>query len=137
MYRNIYRNMGFPYCNISQYTFWHIVAPLANMVKTNKCYFFLRYHIRLRNTACYLLKCRQQNLCLQNFQKCLVQVISYWLFKEYKANSVYPDEVAHNEPPHLDLRCLQFNYMYLKVGSCPNDDISVQFFFVLFRVVFE
>ena len=24
-----------------------------------------------------------------------------------RANSVDPDEVAHNEPPHLDLRCLQ------------------------------
>ena len=25
-----------------------------------------------------------------------------------KANSIDPDEVAHNEPPHLDLHCLQF-----------------------------
>ena len=24
------------------------------------------------------------------------------------ANSVDPDEVAHNEPPHLDLLCLPF-----------------------------
>ena len=25
------------------------------------------------------------------------------------ANSVDPDEVAHNEPPHLDLHCLPSN----------------------------
>ena len=25
------------------------------------------------------------------------------------ANSVYLDEVAHNEPPHLDLHCLPSN----------------------------
>ena len=22
------------------------------------------------------------------------------------ANSIFPDEVAHNEPPHVDLHCL-------------------------------
>ena len=26
--------------------------------------------------------------------------------KDKRANSVDPDEVAHNEPPHLDLHCL-------------------------------
>ena len=29
------------------------------------------------------------------------------IFKDKKAKSVYPDEVAHNKPPHLDLGCLQ------------------------------
>ena len=28
-------------------------------------------------------------------------------FKDYRANSVDLDEVAHYEPPHQDLRCLQ------------------------------
>ena len=27
--------------------------------------------------------------------------------KTYRASSVDPDEVAHNEPPHLDLHSLQ------------------------------
>ena len=29
------------------------------------------------------------------------------MFHIEKANSVDPDEVAHNEPPHLDLHCWQ------------------------------
>ena len=29
--------------------------------------------------------------------------MSYSEFREQRANSVDPDEVAHNEPPHLDL----------------------------------
>ena len=33
----------------------------------------------------------------------------YWKFKDKWANSVDPDEVAHNEPPHLDLYCLQLD----------------------------
>ena len=41
------------------------------------------------------------------FQKCFAQAILYWEFEDQRANSVDPDEVAHNEPPHLDLRCLQ------------------------------
>ena len=28
-------------------------------------------------------------------------------YRDRGQNSVNPDEVAHNEPPHLDLRCLQ------------------------------
>ena len=33
--------------------------------------------------------------------------ISYRDFKEKRANCVDPDEMAHNEPPHMDLWCLQ------------------------------
>ena len=40
-------------------------------------------------------------------KKCIVQYISYWEFKEYRANSVDLDEAAHYEPPHQDLCCLQ------------------------------
>ena len=39
-------------------------------------------------------------------------------FKEQLANIVDPDEVAHNEPPHLNLRCLQvqpFHFRRLRV----------------------
>ena len=28
------------------------------------------------------------------------------------ANSIDPDETAHNEPSHLDLRCLTFSLSY-------------------------
>ena len=46
----------------------------------------------------------RQNLCLQNFED-----RSYWEAKEEQADSVDPDEEAHNEPPHLDLYCLQIH----------------------------
>ena len=35
------------------------------------------------------------------------QAISYLEFKDWRANSVDLDDVAHYEPPHQDLRCLQ------------------------------
>ena len=38
-------------------------------------------------------------------------------YKEYRAVSVDSDEVAHDEPPHLNLHCLQiqlFSYLELK-----------------------
>ena len=59
------------------------------------------------NLTLSLPKSRRQNFHLQILQKVSVQDISYWDFKDYRANSVDLDEVAHNEPPHLDLRCLQ------------------------------
>ena len=34
--------------------------------------------------------------------------VSYGQFKDLRTNSVDPDEAAHNELPHLGLRCLQF-----------------------------
>ena len=30
-----------------------------------------------------------------------------------KVNSVYPDEVAHYEPPHLDLHCFQNSTVFI------------------------
>ena len=41
-----------------------------------------------------------------NFKKCLVSATLYCEFKNYRANSIDQDEVAHYEPSHLDLRCL-------------------------------
>ena len=35
------------------------------------------------------------------------------IFKDKRANSVDPDEVAHNEPPNLDLGCLQIQLFSL------------------------
>ena len=42
--------------------------------------------------------------CIQNdtYIKCMISVTKIAEF----ANSVDLDEVAHNEPPHLDLHCL-------------------------------
>ena len=38
-------------------------------------------------------------------------------FKTKRANSVDPDEVAHDEPPHLALHCLQTQLLSLLVLS--------------------
>ena len=48
-----------------------------------------------------------------NFQKiCNPSYISYWEFKDHRANSVDLDEVAHDEPPHQDLYCLQIQLFW-------------------------
>ena len=36
---------------------------------------------------------------------------------DWRANSVDPDEVAHDEPPHLDLHCLQIQLYFISVCS--------------------
>ena len=41
------------------------------------------------------------------WKKSYVQAIPYWEFKDQRANRVDLDAVAHYEPLHLDLRCLQ------------------------------
>ena len=50
---------------------------------------------------------RRQHFRLQIFKKCETQAVSYLEFKDKRANSVDLDEMAHYEPPHQDLRCLQ------------------------------
>ena len=42
-----------------------------------------------------------------NFQKMLSSSYIILRFQDQRANSVDLDEVAHDEPPHQDLRCLQ------------------------------
>ena len=37
------------------------------------------------------------------------------------SNSVYPDETAHDEPSHLDLRCLQKPYII----ACDSERVNV------------
>ena len=54
----------------------------------------------------------KQNSHLQLSKKCFVQFsyhcnLIYSEFNDQKANSVDPDEVAHYEPLHLNLGCLQ------------------------------
>ena len=39
--------------------------------------------------------------------KIFIQAMSYSEFKDERGKSVDLDEVAHDEPPHPDLRCLQ------------------------------
>ena len=43
-----------------------------------------------------------------NFQKMLSP--SYIIWRIQRANSVDPDEVAHNEPPHQDYIVCKFSY---------------------------
>ena len=63
-------------------------------------------------------KSRRQNLRQRNWKKNFLQTaISFCELKYQKANSVDSDEVAHYEPPHLDLHCLQieiFSFLCLK-----------------------
>ena len=51
---------------------------------------------------------QMKNISLQIFKKYRVpnSPTSCWEFKNYRANNADLDEVAHNEPPHQDLRCL-------------------------------
>ena len=37
---------------------------------------------------------------------------------DQRANSVDPDEVAHHEPAHLDLHCLQIQYFHFLCFNC-------------------
>lgn len=55
-------------------------------------------------------------------------------FKDKRANRVYPYDAAHNDPPHLELRCLQrqlvFNFGGLKTEAgrgprYPNSAITL------------
>ena len=39
------------------------------------------------------------------------------------ANSVDPDETAHNEPSHQDLRCLTFSLSTLRINLFPIDSL--------------
>ena len=39
------------------------------------------------------------------------------------ANSTDPDETAHHEPSHLDLRCLTFSLSTLHINFLPNDSL--------------
>ena len=53
-----------------------------------------------------------------------IQAILYSEFKDWRANSVDLDEVAHHEPLHQDLHCLQIYLAYraqeLEVWSLSN-----------------
>ena len=40
------------------------------------------------------------------FQKMFCQVVSCSDLKDQRTNNVDPEEVAHYEPPHIDLHCL-------------------------------
>ena len=58
-------------------------------------------------------KSRRQNLRQQNWKKYFATTLSFCELKDQKANSVDSDEVAHYEPPHLDLHCLQIKIFSL------------------------
>ena len=64
-----------------------------------------------------------------NFQKLLCP--SYMISKIHKqeGKSVYIDEVAHHEPPHQDLRCLQIHLFSSLVLKKLIDVINVKFCF--------
>ena len=52
--------------------------------------------------------------------------MSYGELKDQRANSVDPDEVAHYDPPHLNLRCLQlqlFSVLHF-TGKMPVNNLQ-------------
>ena len=51
--------------------------------------------------------CKISKKCFTPFQ-----AISYREFKDQRANTVDLDEVAHHEPPHQDLGCLQIQLFF-------------------------
>ena len=54
-----------------------------------------------------------------------------WAF----ANSRDPDETAHNEPSHLDLRCLTLSLSTLYINFFPSDSLLLLLFFGVFFFV--
>ena len=58
---------------------------------------------------------------------CCFFLFSFFLFFFFCilfiANSVDPDETAHDEPSHLDLRCLTFNLLTLHINFFPSDSL--------------
>ena len=54
---------------------------------------------------------------------CLINSFTAIVDKRLFANSVDPDETAHNEPSHLDLRCLTFSLSTLHINFFPNDSL--------------
>ena len=48
--------------------------------------------------------------CQKNVSSKLYHIIRT---QRLKANSENPDEVAHNEPPHLGFHCFKFNYFFV------------------------
>ena len=52
------------------------------------------------------------------------------------ANSVDPDEVAHHEPPHLDLHYLQFRLPFLALNSVLTFAKETKFSRYMFMVSF-
>ena len=43
--------------------------------------------------------------------------------KQAFANSIDRDETAHNEPSHLDLRCLTFSLSTLRINFVSKDSV--------------
>ena len=78
------------------------------MQKKTKVFFELNHHRWERNLPLTLSppKSRQQNFCLQIFEKCKSKLYHIENSKT-RGQTVDLDEVAHHEPPHQDLRCLQ------------------------------
>ena len=62
--------------------------------------------MKLLSEIDYILTCKvpkkqTTKLCLQNFEKLCIMLKT----KDYRANTVDPDEMAHYELPLLDLQC--------------------------------
>ena len=51
------------------------------------------------------LKSRGQKFCLQNLNNAELKLYPIENSKTRRQNSEVLDEMAHNEPPHQDLRC--------------------------------
>ena len=60
-------------------------------------------------------------------KKKIIPAISYLELKNYRANSVDLDEMAHFEPPHQELRCLRIQlFLSLVLKELRVDSYSVE-----------
>ena len=63
------------------------------------------------------MKIADDNIYVCKISKCYIQAISNTEVKDKTANSIDPDEVAHYEPPHLDLCYWQIQLLLFLVLS--------------------
>ena len=80
---------------------------------------FLFYFISYFFTKTYVVGFNQQRLIIITF--CFVFIRFFNSFtaigdKKAFANSIEPDETAHNEPSHLVLRCLTFSLSTIHIN---------------------
>ena len=74
---------------------------------------FYRSHLMIKPKVA---KQQMPNLCLYNFKKCFIEVISR--IQDLRLNSVDLDEAAHYELPHLDLRCFENSTFFFLLLKC-------------------
>ena len=79
----------------------------------------LPFKVQKKQTTKFI-SAKFQNLFFPNY--------NILIFKDLKANSLEPNEAAHNELPRLDLRCLQIHFF---VSMASRAKTSMKYVFYL------